>query len=95
MLLTQRLDIFSDRTMIYNDSSWHSFYLCGSTLVNSCDYSFYAKLGGKSFLCSNGVYQFVSVFVINGLLMKMVFRNVATVLSLLVFCTLNSKNKLI
>ncbi|SUZ87762.1 uncharacterized protein METZ01_LOCUS40616, partial [marine metagenome] len=41
------------------------------------------------------VYQFVSVFVIIGLLLKMVLRNVGTVLALLVFCTLNSKNKLI
>jgi len=41
------------------------------------------------------VYQFVSVFVIIGLLLKMVLRNVGTVLAFLVFCTLNSKNKLI
>jgi len=56
---------------------------------------FKQSLGKKSFLGSNRVYQFVSVFVIIGLLLKMVLRNVGTILALLVFCTLNSKNKLI
>jgi len=38
------------------------------------------------------LYQYLSFI---GLLLKMVLRNVGTVLALLVFCTLNSKNKLI